>query len=48
VLPPEPVVLHEPVPVAVQPTDTEPTVEGTVSEIVAVPGPVPVLVTVIV
>jgi hypothetical protein len=44
----EPAVLHVPPVVAVQATDTEPTVDVTVSAIVADPGPVPVLVTVIV
>jgi hypothetical protein len=42
------VVVHVPVPVAVQVTTTDPTVGGTTSAMVAVPGPVPSLVTVIV
>jgi hypothetical protein len=44
----EPAVSHVPVPGAVHVTATEPTVAGTVSETMAVPGPVPVLFTVIV
>jgi hypothetical protein len=42
------VVVQVPVPFAEHVTPTEPTVDGTVSAIVAVPGPEPVLVTVIV
>jgi hypothetical protein len=46
VLPLDPVVVHVPVPVAEQVTPTDPIVDGTGSLIVAVPGPVPVFVTV--
>jgi hypothetical protein len=48
VLPLEPVVLHVPVPVAEHRAVTEPTVDGMVSLIDAVPAAVPVLVTTIV
>jgi hypothetical protein len=48
VLPVEPVVVHVPPPVVEHVTPTDPTVDGTVSAIVAVPGPLPLLVTVIV
>jgi hypothetical protein len=44
----DPVVSHVPPPVVVHETETDPTVAGTVSATVAVPGPVPVLVTAIV